>query len=1144
MTINLNADPYFDDFDEDKNFHQILFKPGFAVQTRELNQLQSILRDQTKKFGNHVFRQGSVVIPGNSLSDLAVPYIKLLPTYGGLALDLTTFIGKTLVGTTSGLTAIVKHSAAATLTDSDTLYLSYTSGSATGAVSFIDGEEVTVASTSIGATLIASSATGVGSLAFINSGVYYVNGTFVSVLPQTTILSKYDSSPDCKVLLKITEEVVNTNTDETLLDNANGSYNYNAPGADRLKITLTLTTLETGVTVADDYVEIMRYAAGILTEHALNPKYTELEKSLARRTFDESGNYVVDGLEPIIKEHLKSNNNGGVYPSGDISKLVVDVSPGKAYISGFEVDKIASTKLVIDKARTASHIKDTDITLRPEFGQYIIISDIVGYFDIHSQATINLYNDNDPANVSATQIGTATVVGIDYLAGDIATGAIYKLWVSKVAMSGSYTLNSTGGIRYGSSYSAHVLTEYNAPVSLGTFQVAELITHTTSGRTATVAYWNPVSATLYAFKHDHTKETPSVGDSIVGSVSTTVSTIKSKSTLTSVGQSGLVFRLPKAVPYTLKNPVSTSYDLRYTVQKELSITTNASGDGSVSVSSGETISPIEVGTFQAIDVSGVVQNTLFSLNVDGTTLTVTGAAISTVIKVYANVEKDSVSPKTKTVTSHAQVVSSPTSVTVLDKTDIIRITSVIDTVGDITSSYQLWDGQDDTNYNFGKLTLKSGKSAPVGAITITYQYYQHSIAGDFFCVDSYPVGSLESVINYNSLSTGQLFDLPTCIDFRSSASNRNDLIVNGTTFTSSLQFYVPRIDTLCVNPQGTLTIFSGVPSENPVAINIPTGQFALNLLYISAYTKSSQETISRRLDVEGFTMNDIKKISRRVINVEDFATLTASELSVTTENVIDAATGLDMFKTGYLVETFNTPLTIARTTASDYSASFVEGVLYSAIEELQCDLVISDQGDLVNRNGYLMLPYTETAFASQTLSSRTTNLNPFLMIKWDGLLSCVPASDDWTEVRDNATIFEETTEDVEIITYINCPVNGGGGPPPPPPPLPATTYGGFYGAAFDRAGEAAGVAWWVNDSTNLGVSKQQIAEHFISSKENTDAIAANAALGGVFNPISLETLMQESVLTSTTSYSYGSGGKLISTTTGTNFDGTTFTEIK
>ena len=62
---NLNIDPYYDDFNPSNNYHRVLFKPGFPVQARELTSLQSILQNQVESFGNHVFKDGSVVIPGN-----------------------------------------------------------------------------------------------------------------------------------------------------------------------------------------------------------------------------------------------------------------------------------------------------------------------------------------------------------------------------------------------------------------------------------------------------------------------------------------------------------------------------------------------------------------------------------------------------------------------------------------------------------------------------------------------------------------------------------------------------------------------------------------------------------------------------------------------------------------------------------------------------------------------------------------------------------------------------------------------------------------------------------------------------------------------------------------------------------------------
>ena len=40
---NLNVSPYYDDFNSDDNFHKVLFRPGFAIQARELTTLQSIL---------------------------------------------------------------------------------------------------------------------------------------------------------------------------------------------------------------------------------------------------------------------------------------------------------------------------------------------------------------------------------------------------------------------------------------------------------------------------------------------------------------------------------------------------------------------------------------------------------------------------------------------------------------------------------------------------------------------------------------------------------------------------------------------------------------------------------------------------------------------------------------------------------------------------------------------------------------------------------------------------------------------------------------------------------------------------------------------------------------------------------------------
>ena len=61
LSTNFNVSPYFDDYDEDKRFYRILFRPSVAVQARELTQAQTILQKQIERFGNHMFKDGSIV---------------------------------------------------------------------------------------------------------------------------------------------------------------------------------------------------------------------------------------------------------------------------------------------------------------------------------------------------------------------------------------------------------------------------------------------------------------------------------------------------------------------------------------------------------------------------------------------------------------------------------------------------------------------------------------------------------------------------------------------------------------------------------------------------------------------------------------------------------------------------------------------------------------------------------------------------------------------------------------------------------------------------------------------------------------------------------------------------------------------------
>ena len=76
MALNFNVDPYYDDFDPSKNFHRILFKPGYAVQARELTQSQTILQSQISKFADNIFSQNTPVSGGKVTTNQNCYFIK------------------------------------------------------------------------------------------------------------------------------------------------------------------------------------------------------------------------------------------------------------------------------------------------------------------------------------------------------------------------------------------------------------------------------------------------------------------------------------------------------------------------------------------------------------------------------------------------------------------------------------------------------------------------------------------------------------------------------------------------------------------------------------------------------------------------------------------------------------------------------------------------------------------------------------------------------------------------------------------------------------------------------------------------------------------------------------------------------------
>jgi hypothetical protein len=277
---NLNVSPYFDDFDSEKSFYKVLFNPGRPVQTRELNNIQSILQNQIESFGSHIFKEGSLVIPGNITYDPQFFAVKLNPSSFGIDISLyiERYVGKKITGQISGVTATIQKIVIPDNTNNleyATLYVKYldsdnnfTISSFEDGESLISAEDVSYGNTIITAgtpfaSLISSEATSTGSAVSIGDGIYFVRGTFVRVSKETIILDYYTNTPSYRVGLKVSEEIITAKDDSSLYDNAKGFTNYAAPGADRFKISLSLTTKSIGSVETDiNFIEILRIENG------------------------------------------------------------------------------------------------------------------------------------------------------------------------------------------------------------------------------------------------------------------------------------------------------------------------------------------------------------------------------------------------------------------------------------------------------------------------------------------------------------------------------------------------------------------------------------------------------------------------------------------------------------------------------------------------------------------------------------------------------------------------------------------------------------------------------------------------------------------------------------------------------------------
>lgn len=973
MAINFDINPYYDDFDETKNYHRILFKPGFAVQGRELTQLQTQIQDQINKFGKHIFVTGSSVLGGGRLFENDILSIKMNATFASATVNFSNFQGKTIVGASSGTKAIVRKIELATDVDPATLVVKIISGSA-----FNVGENVSAVDTpTITATIQSTAPFNTAMFFSVDSGVFFIDGKFVYVEPQAITVDKYSNTSSKNIGFLVEETVIDSDEDESLLDRAQGTPNYAAPGADRYAVTLTLTSKDFATNI-NNFIEIARVDNGVLVVNRPKTIYSEIGKELARRTFDESGDYTVKEWPIQITDHKTDPN-----------QFTVALAPGKGYVKGYEFETIGQSYLDINRARLSEDIEEADnVDVSLSYGNYVFVDTIIGVFDPYSFTTVNLVNG------SSVTIGSAKVRHLQYSAGVIGTtAAIYRMYLFDIVMVGNFkdvrTITTVAGAtatidplsRIGGTGDTF-LTGGDAPGLVFPFVNSHIKTVTDALNNSDSDYSYQLSFTGQSFTSGSTTINISGSQTFAGTIGTLTSLEADEnyhvvvtgsisgttaSITASISGTTLTITAISAGSVNIGDVIATGAASGTRITGFTSGTLGGVGVYTVSIS--QTVSSTSMTTSlnvgQVLRFVGLNKSIVLQPGAASVTFNIgSGNTISFAGTIIARVNANNQLAKTKTLTGYTKVIIGTGSAgglnTTLNGKDSLKVSDVyevlavynigannggaavvnsttgavtgVTTGSNILSNYRVDDGQRAEYYDHGKLILTGTAPNSAHHLLAVVRYFTHSGNG-FLSVDSYTSSGVtyENIPEFTDPATGRLYKLRDCIDFRprradgtlsraepptsTTFAGLDRTPVANTTLNADYQYYLGRIDRIIAMPDQQFTVKRGIPDLNPVIpVNDTEGMVIYDLI-IPPYTGSVSEISIRYIDNKRYTMKDIGKLERRIKNLEYYTQLSLLEKQAKDSSIVDA-TSIEKFKNGFAVDPFTSADIFANNTWS------------------------------------------------------------------------------------------------------------------------------------------------------------------------------------------------------------------------------------
>lgn len=290
----------------------------------------------------------------------------------------------------------------------------------------------------------------------VGEGVIYQKGYFSRVAEQIVIVEKYSSVPDAKsVGFETVEEIINSNQDDSLLDNATGAPNYTAPGANRLKLTPTLSVISKAEADArEDWLYVAEFSNGQPYKQNRQTVYNVIGKHIDKRFNETAGNYVTN---PFL---LTTKNT--VAFADEATKFNIFIDPGVAFINGSRVETLLNYEAPVNKGTANLQITNGNISLN--YGNYVKVSQLGGYFLFKTGDQVALYDtaraylDAGIATAPTTAgnlIGYARIRSLVYDSGVPGTpSCTYRLYLFDINMNTGKNFGKVRSIYYNGTYKA------------------------------------------------------------------------------------------------------------------------------------------------------------------------------------------------------------------------------------------------------------------------------------------------------------------------------------------------------------------------------------------------------------------------------------------------------------------------------------------------------------------------------------------------------------------------------------------------------------------------------------------------------------------------------------------------------------------